>query len=370
VEVNAKTEVNGKPDDATPPQERVPTFVMRADSQTDRRLLREVVEDAPRDAYFAIDGARQEFEAWFRASPRPNNCPTLTLRADRKPHRSLLRMMAQRAPTMESSEVIRGHLQEFEVWAGNSGGILNFLKRAVGANKAEEPLPLQRGPSNPYQDKLRDEGATFLSLVGEFTRKREGLDALVSDLSAAQREVAEVDQQISKLKGDLSDADKALVLSGGECPEGLTQEEVQLDRAKRRRRLAFAKVQVLEERVAASEVEIQQQASSINTEFSDFGRKAYFDAVGEFNQAAQTLIPLYARMCALFNVFRVRNQLVSQRAPGYMKIENILARDMSEQLIITTEAFSGTDWASLAGGVPAVLSEMCESVEKAKKGST
>jgi hypothetical protein len=95
MEVNAKTEVDGKPNDATPPQETVPTFVMRADSQTDQRLLREVAEDAPRVV-----------EEVF------SDVPTFTLRADQAGHLRALMAALHELPEKEKPAV-RKLIREF-----------------------------------------------------------------------------------------------------------------------------------------------------------------------------------------------------------------------------------------------------------------
>lgn len=169
-------------------------------------------------------------------------------------------------------------------YPGWDGFSLRGLLNSVLRRESREFSPLGSN-TNDFRKEITVTEKVEASRVRQLlTRRSELMDQLaqkVRKLESARAELEGAEQEQSALQGTLDERNLQLARSGSHLPETPFQEEVEIEKIKRRKRFKQACVQVCEEDVAASQAEISGFNAELEIAFKQFldeGRKTAKEA--------------------------------------------------------------------------------------------
>jgi hypothetical protein len=146
------------------------------------------------------------------------------------------------------------------------------------------------------------EVAKIREIITKLGQAREQHAGSLAAKKGADAEVDRLASEIGQATAQRDAKEKAMALAG-DVPEDAGPEELQIGRVARQRRVALAKVSIVEERVAASQQVIEALKKELDAAWLQLGVAACLEINGRFRQAALSLRKIECEYRAWWSCF-------------------------------------------------------------------
>jgi len=197
-------------------------------------------------------------------------------------------------------------------------------------------------------------------IIVRLLQAREQHSAIAVEKMEADSEAARLEAEIGRVQNQLDAQEKAMAISGA-VPEEAFPEEIQIAALERKRRVALARVSVIQERVTASQDVINDIRKQLDTAWLQFGIGAVREVVDRFVQVALELRKVHCEHIAWLQQFHNK--------PGVIEGFDVVVADPVTKrttLVDHRAAYNEEYWKPYAGDLAEGLRALHNEVEAAK----
>jgi hypothetical protein len=199
--------------------------------------------------------------------------------------------------------------------------------------------------------------------IQELRAARERCAGIAAETRDAEASLAGMAAEVEAAQARLAEHEMDLARSGAPLPEGPLAEESEILRLDRQRRVLAARAEVWRSRLRESQEEVQRLDANLRAAWIDWGKRGYSRAIAEYLEAAGNLRDLYCLLHAWKSIFANAPDFPD---PGYLVVENPLAKRIEDRWVVRSEFFDVNSWRPTAGDVHAALLELRGRVEEAR----
>jgi hypothetical protein len=234
------------------------------------------------------------------------------------------------------------------------------------------PFSLDKSADPLEEDKLNEDisAPEVRELIGRLRALNKQHVGVVAELRAAEAEMHQAEADLAGLKARVAEREAELASSGEPVPLEPFEEETQAAQVDRKRRVCLARVGFCEKRVSASQAEIDELKSKLESAWFEFGKESYHQTLVQYREAMIVARNLYAALMPWKTAFYGAN-LVDFPSPGYVASEDPFARNIQERDLLCSNLMTDQKiWLPIAGTLHAAIRALRSEIEQAKTGGT
>ena len=208
----------------------------------------------------------------------------------------------------------------------------------------------------------RIDAPEVMGAIQELRAARVAQAGIAAEMQPAESALREAETELQRLRARVAERETALAKSDGPLPVEPFEEEPEIARVERQRRVLAARVELCRQRTRESQDVVNGLKGKLAAAWVQFCEGRYREVLARYQEAALAMRALYLELGAWReNVFGTAARCPS---PGALVIENPSWQKATDRFLIHTDAMLnfrvGDVWASLQG--------LRADVERAKAG--